>query len=63
MDEPDLDRFEVINHCKDPDAILSSERPGRMLIATGVKIELSVQDNGRTLKVFLTDRKKPEEIS
>lgn len=63
MDEPDLDRFEVVNHCKDPVAVLTFDRPGRMLIAIGVKIELSVQDNGRTLKVFLTDRKEPEEIS
>jgi hypothetical protein len=63
MNDPGFDRFEVISHCKDPDAILTHERPGRVLIAVGVKIELSVQDDGRTLKVFLTDRNKPEEVS
>ena len=43
-------RFEVIDHTK--------EKLGRVLSKYNVNVELSVQDDGRTLKVFLTDYKK-----
>ena len=40
-------RFEVIDH--------SGDKPGRILVKHGVNIELSIQDDGKTLKIFLTD--------
>ena len=43
-------RFEVIDHTK--------EKLGRVLSKYNVNVELSIQDDGRTLKVFLTDYKK-----
>jgi len=43
-------RFEVIDH--------SSKKRGRIVVEYGVKVEASVQDEGRTLKIFLTDSKK-----
>ena len=46
-------RFEVIDHTK--------EKLGRVLSKYNVNVELSVQDDGRTLKVFLTDYKKVNE--
>ena len=42
-----ITRFEVIDH--------TSELQGRILVKYGVKVEISIQDNGRTMKVFLTD--------
>lgn len=44
-------RFEVIDHTKNGE--------GRVLVKYGVSVELSYQDDNRTLKVFLTDRAKP----
>lgn len=43
-------RFEVINHCEGADDF------GRILVKYGVKVELSYQDEGKTLKVFLTNQ-------
>ncbi len=45
-------RFEVIDHTKNG--------LGRLVVVTGddVAVELSYQDDGRTLKVFLRDRKE-----
>jgi hypothetical protein len=43
-------RFEVIDH--------SSKKRGRIVVEYGVKVEASVQDEGKTLKIFLTDSKK-----
>jgi hypothetical protein len=40
-------RFEVIDDS------------GRVLVRYGIKIELSFQDDDRTLKVFLTSKNKP----
>ena len=40
-------RFEVIDHTKDGQ--------GRILVEKGIKVELSLQDDGKTLKVFLSD--------
>ena len=41
-------RFEVIDHTK--------EKLGRILTKYGVNVELSFQDDNKTLKVFLTDK-------
>jgi hypothetical protein len=45
-----LTRFEVIDHRKDAPTV------GRAFVAWPATIELSYQDTGRTLKVFVTDR-------
>lgn len=50
VDNTNYMRFEVIDHTK--------EKLGRVLSKYDVNVELSVQDDGRTLKVFLTDYKK-----
>ena len=42
-------RFEVIDH--------TSKKRGRIVVEYNVNIELSLQDESRTLKVFLTDKK------
>lgn len=46
----EVTRFEVIDH--------SSKKRGRYVVEYGVKVEASIQDEGRTLKIFLTDSKK-----
>lgn len=43
-----VNRFEVIDH--------TVEKLGRILVKYGVDVELSFQDDGKTLKVFLTDK-------
>lgn len=43
-----ITRFEVIDH--------TSEKLGRILVRYGVSVEVSIQDDGRTMKVFLTDK-------
>ena len=48
----DVTRFEVIDHA--PGAVSYHPDVARSLVARDVKVELSVQDEGRTLKVFLT---------
>ncbi len=45
-----ITRFEVI------------DETGRLLVKYGVSVELSFQDNNRTLKVFLTDRGNANEV-
>ena len=47
MNTEKITRFEVIDH--------TSEFQGRILVKYGVKVEISIQDDGRTMKVFLTD--------
>jgi hypothetical protein len=47
---PEVTRFEVIDH--------TSKARGRVVVEYGVKVEVSIQDDGRTMKVFLTNRKK-----
>lgn len=42
-------RFEVIDHTKTGE--------GRLLVRRGVTVSLSFQDDGRTLKIFLTEPK------
>lgn len=48
MNTEKITRFEVIDH--------TSELQGRILVKYGVKVEISIQDDGRTMKVFLTDK-------
>lgn len=48
MEIEKVTRFEVIDH--------TSELQGRILVKYGVKVEISIQDDGRTMKVFLTDK-------
>ena len=43
-----VNRFEVIDH--------TSEKLGREIVKYGVNVELSFQDDDKTLKVFLTDK-------
>lgn len=47
MDTSKVTRFEVIDH--------SFTGKGREFVRHGVTVEFSVQDNGKTLKVFLRD--------
>ena len=42
-------RFEVIDH--------TSKKKGRIVVEYNVNVELSLQDENKTLKVFLTDKK------
>ena len=46
----DVIRFEVIDHSK--------KMRGRYVVEYGVKVELSIQDDGKTMKVFLTNQNK-----
>jgi len=48
METDKVTRFEVIDH--------TSEMLGRILVRYGVSVEVSIQDDGRTMKVFLTDK-------
>ena len=48
MNTEKITRFEVIDH--------TSEFQGRILVKYGVRVEISIQDDGRTMKVFLTDK-------
>ena len=41
-------RFEVIDH--------TSSKEGRILVRYSVMVDVSVQDEGMTMKVFLTDK-------
>ena len=47
MNTEKITRFEVIDH--------TSEFQGRILVKYGVRVEISIQDDGTTMKVFLTD--------
>lgn len=44
-----ITRFEVIDH--------TAKKRGRIVVEYNVNVELSLQDESRTLKVFLTDKK------
>lgn len=56
MSEPSkVTRFEVIDHRHGAPSI------GRVFVAWGCAIELSYQDAGRTLKVFVSDRVRESE--
>jgi hypothetical protein len=47
MNTSKVTRFEVIDH--------TFTGPNRAIVRYGVNVELQLQDDGRTLKVFLTD--------
>ena len=42
-------RFEVIDH--------TDKKRGRIVVEYGVDVEISIQDDGQTMKVFLTNNK------
>ena len=44
-----ITRFEVIDH--------TSKKQGRIVVEYDVNVELSLQDDCKTLKVFLTNKK------
>ena len=44
-------RFEVIDHTKP----LEGDAPGRIIVRYHVNVDLELQDDGSTLKVFLYD--------
>jgi len=48
METDKITRFEVIDH--------TSELQGRILVKYGVNVDIPIQDDGRTMKVFLTDK-------
>ena len=48
MNTDKITRFEVIDH--------TADMLGRMLVKYGVNVDISIQDDGRTMKVFLTDK-------
>jgi hypothetical protein len=53
-------RFEVIDHTRNGGVTYSTTvidgLIGRSVTALGVSVTLSLQDDGKTLKVFLSDR-------
>ena len=46
----DIETLKVIDH--------TSKQGGRIVVEYNVNVELSLQDDNRTLKVFLTNQKK-----
>jgi hypothetical protein len=50
---PKITRFEVIDHR------LAAPVVGRVFVARAAHLDWSLQDDGRTLKVFVTDGPKP----
>lgn len=56
-------RFEVIDH---RDVVFANDLRGRVFTVTHVQVMLAYQDDGRTLKVFVSDRApsaSPEETT
>ena len=49
----EIDRFEVINY----HSAIGNNR-GRAFVAYNCEVELAVQDDGKTLKVFVYEREK-----
>ena len=56
MDTSNVTRFEVIDWRAD-----RVGQQGRALVAYDVQVELSIQDDGKTLKVFMLDPDKEED--
>ena len=52
IDESKISRVELIDHTK---KAIAAGRHGRVYAQRGIAVELSVQDGGRTLKIFLDD--------
>jgi hypothetical protein len=55
-DVTEVTRFEVIDHRRE------SSPAGRVIVAYDVQVEFSLQDQERTLKVFLSDRRRNEDF-
>ena len=53
MSAPKVTRFEVIDHRRQQ--VPGGHPVGRVFVAWPAEIELSYQDDGRTLKVFVMD--------
>jgi hypothetical protein len=49
-----VNRFEVIDH--------TWEKEGRIVVKYGVDVEVSIQDDGKTMKIFLTDKVTNSEV-
>ena len=51
-------RFEVINHTRPTNKVIIGDprTNQRVLVTHDIKVTLMLQDDGRTLKVFLDDR-------
>ena len=49
-----VNRFEVIDH--------TWEKEGRIVVKYGVDVEVSIQDDGKTMKIFLTDKMTNSEV-
>jgi len=49
-----VNRFEVIDH--------TSKKMGRIVVKYGVDIDFSIQDDGKTMKIFLTDKVTNSEV-
>jgi len=54
MDMSAVTRFEVINHTQDASVTYAPSAP-LSVVGNSVSVELVLQDEGRTLKVFLRD--------
>lgn len=59
LDIRKVTRFEVIDHSEYRG--LRDMPQGRLYVRYNVNVELSFQDDGRTLKVFVTERKNEHE--
>ena len=51
-DTAKVTRFEVIDH--------TDKKRGRIVVEYGVDVEVSIQDDGQTMKVFLTNPKQQD---
>ena len=52
-----IDRLEVIDHTHGRGSVTRNPESARAIVATGVNVELSLQDDGHTLKIFLSPPK------
>lgn len=52
MNTEKVTRFELIDHRK------GSSTPGRVLVAYDVHVEIQLQDDDKTMKVFITNKHK-----
>ena len=44
-------RFELINHTERPSMDI-----GRLITAYSINVAIDIQDNGKTIKIFLSDK-------
>lgn len=50
METNKVTRLEVIDH--------TDKKRGRFVVEYGVSVEVSIQDDGKTMKIFLTNTKQ-----